>query len=103
MQLERLSAYLRSYPRLLLYFYIPSCPYCKSMFPKYKEFSKKENLRILKINAEKYGNVARKYSITAVPRLIFIDKYKIISRSSGSDKDDFNDFKKTVRKYLANA
>lgn len=99
-EVQRLYQYLRKYPRLLLYFYMPKCPYCKKMYSRYRYFAEKENFRILKINAEKYEHVAQRYSVTAVPRLIFIDHRKIISRSTGSDNDDFQLFKTKVRKYL---
>ena len=69
---------------VLLDFYSTTCGPCMAMYEDYEDaalpFGMK--VRFLKINADKYQSLARKYKVSALPTIIAFDKGLEVSRMS---------------------
>jgi thioredoxin 1 len=70
---------------VLVDFFAEWCQPCKMMPPILKEVKEKlgDNVRIIKIDIDKNPEVARQYSVQAVPTMIIFKGGKILWRNSG--------------------
>lgn len=56
-------------------FYVPWCGYCKNVLPIWdqlsQKFSDRENVKIMKVNCEKFTNMANKHGVDSYPTIKF--------------------------------
>lgn len=60
--------------KTLVDFYATWCGPCKMMHPVLEELEKQTDVKILKVDVDKFNSIARKYGVMSIPTLIyFID------------------------------
>ena len=79
------------------------CGWCKKLdsdvFAKSDIAELAENMVCVKVNTDKYGNVARQYGVRGLPTILFLDSGgKVIEEVVGYRNKD--DFKKIIEKVL---
>ncbi|KAK0575179.1 hypothetical protein LWI29_035124 [Acer saccharum] len=65
------------------------CGPCKSMEPAIKEFvAKYTEVEFIKIDVDKFTEIAKEFAIEAMPTFILVKKGKEVDRLVGAKKDD---------------
>ena len=65
-------------------FYSPTCGPCRALRPIMEQIAEEnEDIEIVKVNIFNYENAAMKYSITAIPTLIYYKSSVMIDKSVG--------------------
>ncbi|XBT18440.1 MAG: thioredoxin [Candidatus Shikimatogenerans sp. Tduv] len=98
---KKFFKYLEKSNKLLLVdFWAKWCYPCKKMNKILKKIYKKfkKNIKILKINIDKYIKLANKYNIQSIPTIIFFKNNKIIKTIIGTIKYKY--LKKKIKKLL---
>ena len=75
---------ISSNPKTVAFFYMPGCGHCKDMdpvFDKVASDSKFSNVKFVKVNGTKYGDLASQYDVSGFPTIIRFNDGKT------SDKD----------------
>jgi thioredoxin 1 len=72
---QDLATFLSQGAPIILEFYTNSCPWCVRLLPELEKLQEEfgESIVVLKMNAEKYWEEARKYNIRGVPTLVVFD------------------------------
>jgi len=80
-----LNEILKSETPVLVDFYAEWCGPCKTMAPILKQLKdrKGEDVRIVKIDVDKYPELSGKYKISGVPTLLLFKGGKLLWRQSG--------------------
>lgn len=69
---------------VLLDFYASWCGPCKMLAPELEALCKKmEDLTIIKIDVDKYGDLARKYGVMTIPTLVLYKDGKELKKLIG--------------------
>ena len=66
----------------VLEFYADWCGYCKALEPTMNQLEN-EGVKIIKINTDKYPELARQFGIRGLPTVIYIKDGKIVGRTVG--------------------
>ncbi len=84
--METFSTIIKGEKPVLVDFFAEWCGPCKMMAPELKRFaeSKKDNLRVLKVDIDKNRQTASEFNIQGVPTLILFKHGKVLWRQSGA-------------------
>jgi len=82
---ESFNAIINSSPIVIVDFFATWCGPCQMMSPILNEVKKEfhEGVRIVKIDIDKNGTLAQKYSVNAVPTLMLFKAGKLAWRKTG--------------------
>lgn len=70
--------------KVLVDFYATWCGPCKLISPIIEEVSKEnENIKVIKIDVDKFPELSRKYGIMSIPTLIVFSKGKEVKKHIG--------------------
>lgn len=87
---EEFNKYIEE-DKVLIDFYADWCGPCKIMMELLKEID--NEIKIIKVNTDKYPELARKYKIMTIPNLIIFKKGKIIKEKSAlMTKEELKEF-----------
>ena len=74
-------------------FYATWCGPCKMFGPIFEEVANEKNINFVKLDVDKYGDIARKYGVMSIPTIILFNDGKEVKRHTGfMSKDDFINF-----------
>lgn len=77
---------LNKYKYIVVDVYTTWCGPCKKIAPDIKKFSEKySNVKFLKLDAEKYSDLADKYKIETLPTFLFFKSGKEVDRVEGAN------------------
>lgn len=68
---------------VLVDFYADWCGPCQMLAPLLEQLDKEVNVKILKINVDDLGDIARDYRVMSIPTLIVFKDGKMIKREMG--------------------
>ena len=70
---------------IIVDFFASCCGPCKMLSPVLEKIDEKfgENLKILKVDIDKFPELANKYNIMSVPTLIFFENGEIVRQETG--------------------
>ena len=68
---------------VLIDFYATWCGPCNMLAPVIEELDKQTNIKILKVDVDELGDIAREFRIMSIPTLIVIKDGKMIKREMG--------------------
>lgn len=68
---------------VLVDFYADWCGPCQMLAPLLEQLDKEVNVKILKINVDDLGDIARDYRVMSIPTLIAFKDGKMIKREMG--------------------
>lgn len=68
---------------VLVDFYADWCGPCQMLAPLLEDLSKQENVKILKINVDDLGDIARAFRIMSIPTLIVFKGGQPVKREMG--------------------
>jgi len=85
---------------VLVDFYATWCGPCKMMAPVIEEINQEmsESVKVLKVDVDQEGDLAREYKITAIPTLVLIKSGKLVYSSMGFKPK--NAIQELIRKNL---
>lgn len=69
--------------RVLVDFYTDWCGPCQMLMPLIEELDKEENIVVVKIDVDQFGEIAQQLHIMAVPTLLYFKDGKLVNRQSG--------------------
>lgn len=69
--------------KILVDFYANWCGPCKMMAEVFEEIKDKINIDILKIDVDKFPEIASKYNIFSIPTIYILDNSNIIKSHTG--------------------
>lgn len=69
--------------RVLVDFYADWCGPCQMLMPIIEQLDKEENILVVKVDVDQFGEVAQQLRIMAVPTLLYFQEGKLIKRQSG--------------------
>lgn len=74
-------------------FYASWCGPCKMFGPIFEEVSNEKNINFVKLDVDKYSDIAREYGVMSIPTIILFKDGKEVKRFTGfMVKDDFINF-----------
>lgn len=68
---------------ILVDFFANWCGPCKMMHPVLEQFNKDNNIEVLKVDVDKFEELAREYGIMSIPTLILFEKGNIKIKKTG--------------------
>ena len=81
--------------RILVDFYATWCGPCKMFGPVFEEVEKEQDFNFVKIDVDKYPEIARKYGVMSIPTVILFKDGMEVKRYTGfMARDQFDDFLK---------
>ena len=76
-------------------FYATWCGPCRMFGPVFEEVSKDEDFNFVKLDVDKYSDIAREYGVMSIPTVILFENGKEVKRFTGfMTKDEFIKFLK---------
>lgn len=69
--------------RVLVDFYANWCGPCKMLSPILEQLANEVDIDIIKVDVDKYQDLAREYGVMSIPCLILFDNEKEIKRTLG--------------------
>lgn len=69
--------------KVLVDFYANWCGPCKMLSPILEQLASEVDIDIIKVNVDKYQDLAREYKVMSIPCLILFDNEKEIKRTLG--------------------
>lgn len=76
-------------------FYATWCGPCRMFGPVFEEVSKDEDFNFVKLDVDKYSDIAREYGVMSIPTIILFENGKEVKRFTGfMTKDEFIKFLK---------
>lgn len=69
--------------RVLVDFYAEWCGPCKMLMPLIEELDKSEDILVVKVDVDSFGEIAQKFRIMAVPTLLYFKDGNLLNRQSG--------------------
>lgn len=83
---QQLQTYLESNQYLVANFTADWCGPCQAIKPTLEElYAQCTNIEIVKINLDKFQDIASQYSVTSIPTFIFFEKKSEVDRLVGAD------------------
>ena len=70
---------------LFVFFYKPTCPYCKTASPKVAEVAKEKGVQVISVNISEYPEATKTHNVTKVPTLAVFKNGQIKSSTDGVD------------------
>ena len=81
--------------RAVVDFYATWCGPCRMFGPVFEEVSKDEDFNFVKLDVDKYSDIAREYGVMSIPTVILFENGKEVKRFTGfMSKDEFLGFLK---------
>ena len=81
--------------RVLVDFYADWCGPCRMFGPVFEETSKENDFSFVKLDVDKYSDIARKYGVMSIPTIILFENGNEVKRFTGfMSKEEFVDFLK---------
>ena len=76
-------------------FWAPWCGPCKMFSPVFEDVEKEHDFNFIKVDVDKYSEIARKYGVMSIPTVILFKDGMEVKRYTGfMAKDQFDDFLK---------
>ena len=76
-------------------FYATWCGPCKMFGPVFEDASKENDFNFIKLDVDKYSDIAREYAIMSIPTIILFENGKEVKRFTGfMNKEEFVKFLK---------
>ena len=76
-------------------FYATWCGPCRMFGPVFEEVSKDEDFNFVKLDVDKYSDIARQYGVMSIPTVILFENGNEVKRFTGfMSKDEFIEFLK---------
>ena len=76
-------------------FYATWCGPCRMFGPVFEEVSKDEDFNFVKLDVDKYSDIAREYGVMSIPTVILFENGNEVKRLTGfMSKDEFIEFLK---------
>ena len=76
-------------------FYATWCGPCRMFGPVFEEVSKDEDFNFVKLDVDKYSDIAREYGVMSIPTVILFENGNEVKRFTGfMSKDEFIKFLK---------
>lgn len=76
-------------------FYATWCGPCRMFGPVFEEVSKDEDFNFVKLDVDKYSDIAREYGVMSIPTVILFENGNEVRRFTGfMSKDEFIKFLK---------
>ena len=102
---KSLDEALKIQPDLLVEFYAPWCAHCQKFEPEYAKLASMLNkesppIKIARIDASKYDEVASKYTISGFPTLKFFTKGDVLDHTESKNADALYEY--VLRKSRSN-
>lgn len=102
---KSLDEALKIQPDLLVEFYAPWCAHCQKFEPEYAKLASMLNkesppIKIARIDANKYDEVASKYTISGFPTLKFFTKGDVLDHTESKNADALYEY--VLRKSRSN-
>ena len=69
--------------KILVDFYADWCGPCKMLAEVFKEVEDKLEVDVLKVDVDKFPEIAERYSVFSIPTLYLIDNNNIIKKQTG--------------------
>ena len=92
---------LKKYTRVFMYFYLPTCPYCKAAWPRIQNTILRaklpEKTYFFKINVNNNESIRKKLQINGVPRIIYCEEKKLLADAKGNTKQYYSQFVKSIK------
>ena len=80
---------------ILVDFFANWCGPCKMMHPILEQFNKDNNIEVLKVDVDKFEELAREYGVMSIPTLILFEKGSIKVKKTGFQTlDELNNWTK---------
>lgn len=74
-------------------FYATWCGPCKMFAPVFEEVAKEIDINFIKLDTDKYSDIAREYGVMSIPTIILFEDGKEIKRYTGfMNKEEFIKF-----------
>lgn len=81
--------------RAVVDFYATWCGPCRMFGPVFEEVSKDEDFNFVKLDVDKYSDIAREYGVMSIPTVILFENGNEVKRFTGfMSKDEFIEFLK---------
>lgn len=64
-------------------FYASWCGPCKMFGPIFEEISKENNINFIKLDVDKYSDIAREYGVMSIPTIILFKNGQEVKRYTG--------------------
>ena len=79
--------------KIVVDFYAEWCGPCKMLANVMKELEKEIDIDILKVDTDKYPELAREYKVMSIPTVLLMENNQVIKSNIGfMDHDKFKDF-----------
>lgn len=89
---------ITQYKKVIVDFYATWCGPCKMLAPMLdKVVAKHNDWVIVKVDVDKFNDIASKYQIQAVPTLFFFKEHKIVDKSMGFKPE--SELEKIITKF----
>lgn len=81
--------------KVVVDFYATWCGPCRMFGPVFEETSKENDFSFVKLDVDKYSDIARKYGVMSIPTIILFENGNEVKRFTGfMSKEEFVDFLK---------
>ncbi|MGM9876681.1 MAG: thioredoxin [Bacilli bacterium] len=81
--------------RVVVDFYATWCGPCRMFGPVFEEVSKDKDFNFVKLDVDKYSDIAREYGVMSIPTVILFENGNEVKRFTGfMSKDEFIEFLK---------
>ncbi|MGM9882187.1 MAG: thioredoxin [Bacilli bacterium] len=81
--------------RAVVDFYATWCGPCKMFAPIFEEVANDYDYNFIKLDVDKYSDIAREYGVMSIPTIILFESGKETKRFTGfMSKEELNDFLK---------
>ncbi len=99
---NRFQSIINSEKPVLVDFYTDWCSPCKSMDPVLKQVKEKykDDIRIIKVNVDRYPFIATQYHVQSIPTFIIFKNGRIEWRATGTRS--FQEFSKELSNSIQN-
>lgn len=102
---ETIDEAIKTYPRLVILFFAPWCPHCKSFYPEMalaaqSQEMEKMKVKFAKLDVDYHTSIAEKFQISGMPTIFFFNNGEKIDYDGGRDKDSIIEwfYKKLISK-----